>query len=390
MRRARALPALLIAALAAPPAAPGPARAQTTSAQAPAAGVLPGASSAEALATEAREALQAADLALAGAEDDAARRAAATRAGAAGEATLAAMREALRQSWRLIATLELRARTAHDSGQAAVARLAALARAPLAAQAAQPAGPLAAARGAWLAAAMGPAQAHAAVEERARLAEAQAADVRRREAWARARGAALDLRNAREGVLAPGGVGALRAGLRGLRAALDDFQAVGPVADPLDPPPARPALPGAWPAPAPGRIVTPFGTRDALGQASTGVELAVPEWASPRAPALASVRYAGPIGGRKQAVALETAPGRLVILAGLESLAVREGEIVPEGAPLGHLRVIDPASEEILSAAPFPPAAFSAAMLYVETREAGIPVDPALWFALPKGESETP
>ena len=57
---------------------------------------------------------------------------------------------------------------------------------------------------------------------------------------------------------------------------------------------------------------------------------------------------------------------------------------------MGQLRVIDPASPEILVAAPFPRAAFSAAMLYVEAREAGIPVNPDRWFALPKGESETP
>ena len=91
-----------------------------------------------------------------------------------------------------------------------------------------------------------------------------------------------------------------------------------------------------------------------------------------------------------QAVVLETAPGRLLILGGLESLLVAEGEIVPAGAPIGHLRVIDPAAPAILVAAPFPREAFSAAMLYVETREAGIPVDPARWFTLPKGESETP
>ncbi|WP_143103297.1 murein hydrolase activator EnvC family protein [Albimonas pacifica] len=344
----------------------------------------------EAPAAEARDALEAADRALAEAADDSARRAAATRAGAAVEATLEAMRESLRGAARLIAALEVRAETARDAGQASVARLASLARAPLAAQAAQPAGPLAAARGAWLAAAMGPDRAGVAALRRQELSEAQERDRERRAAWSLARGAALDLRNAREDVLAPGGVGALRASLRETRRALDAFTAVPAPADPLGLPPPRPVLPGNWPPPAPGPIVTPFGARDPLGQAQTGIEIAVPGWAAPRTPALASVRYAGPLGGRGQAVVLETAPGRLLILGGLESLAVGEGEILPAGAPVGQLHVIDPAAPEILVAAPFPRAAFSAAMLYVEAREAGIPVDPARWFALPKGESETP
>ncbi|MGR3783230.1 MAG: murein hydrolase activator EnvC family protein [Albimonas sp.] len=369
---------------------PAPARAQAQESAAPLAAPALGLRVSEALADEAREALEAADRALIAAADDRARRVAATRAGAAVESTLEAMRESLRRSARLLSALEARAEEAQAAGQASVARLASLARAPLAAQAAQPAGPLAAARGAWLAAAMGPERAGVAAARRQELAEAQARDRERRRAWSLARGAALDLRNAREDVLAPGGVGALRASLRETRRALDAFLAVPAPADPLGLPPMRPDRPGGWPLPAPGPIVTPFGARDALGQAQTGIEIAVPGWATPRSPALASVRYAGPLGGRGQAVALEPAPGRLLILGGLESLSVREGDIVPAGARLGQLRVIDPASPEILVAAPFPRAAFSAAMLYVEAREAGIPVNPDRWFALPKGESETP
>ncbi|MEE3098958.1 MAG: peptidase M23, partial [Pseudomonadota bacterium] len=147
---------------------------------------------------------------------------------------------------------------------------------------------------------------------------------------------------------------------------------------------------GALPLPAPGRIVARFGDVDALGQRGEGLEIAAPEWARPRSPFLAFVRYAGPIGGRRLGVALEPAPGELLILAGLAALFVEPGDVLRAGQPVGQLAVIDAVGEEFLVEAPAQGGALSRAMLYVEVREGGSPVPPANWFALPQGRAGTP
>ncbi|MGM0586034.1 MAG: murein hydrolase activator EnvC family protein, partial [Pseudomonadota bacterium] len=139
-----------------------------------------------------------------------------------------------------------------------------------------------------------------------------------------------------------------------------------------------------------GRLVTPFGTTDFLGQTVTGVEIAAPLWAQVRAPSAATIRYAGPVAGRGQGLILEPAPGRLLILAGLAGTLPGVGDIVLPGDPLGHLGVITPRSPEFLVEAPFDEGALSGGLLYMELRRDGVPIDPARRFALPQGRSETP
>ncbi len=310
----------------------------------------------------------------------------------AAEDGLAQMRQSLRDAAVRKTALQDEADAARDRAQEALGRLAARARAPLAAQAAQPAGPLAAARGAWLTAALGPSGAADAEAARARLSAALARDADRRAAWSRLRGALAALQAARADLSHDRAASPAR-DLAEARAALDAFAAVD-AREPrpgLDAPPARrPEPPGALPLPVDGPVVTPWGAKDAIGQTVTGVEIAAPAWARPTAPATSTIRYAGPLAGRGQAVILEPAPGRLMILAGLASLSVQAGDIARAGVELGQLGVIPPASEEFLVEAGAAGGASSPQKLYLETREQGSPVDPARWFAFPEGRAGTP
>lgn len=362
------------------------------------------AETAAALIADADAALAQADRGLAAsAGGDAERRLAALdRAKTAAEQALAAMRAGLREAASREAQLSEGAEAARDGSQLALALLAARARAPLAAQAAQPAGPLAAARGAWLTAALGPGRAAQAGDLAAAADDARRAEGQARGAWARMRAAREDLDDARRPIaaaarrnpdvaltFAPPRLREARAALAAFAEAAARAAAAGPDPAPSAPPP-RGFVPGALPLPAPGRILARYGEFDAFGQRNEGLEIGAPEWARPRSPFLASVRYVGPVGGRRLGVALEPAPGRLLILAGLAAITVEAGEVVRAGQPVGQLAVIDAVGEEFLVEAPAEGGALSRAMLYVEVREDGAPVPPANWFALPQGRAGTP
>ncbi len=105
------------------------------------------------------------------------------------------------------------------------------------------------------------------------------------------------------------------------------------------------------------------------------------------APAAGHVLYAGPLRGHRLVTVIELAPGRTLTLAGLGRLLVRSGDPVSPGLPLGFL----PEAGQVaaggagingnVTPAPFTSGDLPGDTLYMETRDANRPVDPALWFA---------
>ncbi|MBF9058693.1 peptidoglycan DD-metalloendopeptidase family protein [Rhodobacterales bacterium HKCCSP123] len=155
-----------------------------------------------------------------------------------------------------------------------------------------------------------------------------------------------------------------------------------------DPPEGAPDLPdfsdarGSLPMPILGTLLRSYGEADAAGVTRPGLVLATRPRALVTAPWPASVRYAGPLLDYGNVIILEPEGGYLVVLAGLGTLYVSAGGLVPSGAPLG-LMPGDPGAEneELILREPQTAGAGLAETLYIELRENGAPVDPADWFA---------
>lgn len=131
---------------------------------------------------------------------------------------------------------------------------------------------------------------------------------------------------------------------------------------------------------------------DPKGVARPGVTLATRAQALVTAPWPATVRYSGRLPGYGNVIVLEPANDYLVILAGIETLYAKTGEIVPLNSPLGLMggkeienisidrykvsgKTYESSSEKSLET------------LYIEMREGGTPLDPTEWFkALKKQE----
>lgn len=143
------------------------------------------------------------------------------------------------------------------------------------------------------------------------------------------------------------------------------------------------------PAPAPDLTGLDLPVPGEVTPANRGIEVASPPGAVVRAPAPATVRYAGPSPGApgETALLIEPAPGHLVILAGRADSLVGPGQIVAEGEPIALMRLsVAPESasddpnvnkSETGSGQPAPE------RLYIEWQEGGAPVDISGRFRLP-------
>lgn len=134
------------------------------------------------------------------------------------------------------------------------------------------------------------------------------------------------------------------------------------------------------PLPAQGEVTGRF------GDPQPGIVLATAPGALVSAPLAMTVRFAGQLSGYGAAVVLEPAPGRLLILTGLGTLLCKQGEVVTRGSPLGFMpgtaQFGDLTSQADTFAAKQAEAAGTGRResLYIETREADMPVDPLTWF----------
>ncbi len=115
-----------------------------------------------------------------------------------------------------------------------------------------------------------------------------------------------------------------------------------------------------------------FNQPDAAGISRPGLVLAAAPQALVVAPWSGTVRYAGPLGDQGQVVILEPAENVLMVLSGLGEVMVQNGEILPQGSPLGTMpaRIGDQAESGQRSET-----------LYFEFRQDGNPIDPEPWFA---------
>lgn len=335
--------------------------------------------------------LRAAEAALSAASEPRLRLAALGEAAAAQEAALAALRAELRalapRRAEALAALEAERR----AGFAAASALDRLARAPGGAFFAHPGGAVAAARAGMMLGDAAPALALRAEAARLRLAGFAVLEAERRRA-ADAAAAALEALRATRAEIAE--AIAARAAREGLPPALERAaqrdaaalaEAAGALAALLSSPAAEQGadLPAGLPPPALGRLARGRGVAPpsaSRGGPAAGVALATEPWALVRAPATATLRYAGQVGGLGLVAVLEPAPGVLIVLQGLSRIDRTAGETLLAGEPLGAMGGPPPASEEFLVEATAPGGAEGEQTLYIEVRQGGIPVDPAALF----------
>ena len=153
------------------------------------------------------------------------------------------------------------------------------------------------------------------------------------------------------------------------------------------PPAASPELPdfitarGTLPLPVLGTQLRAFGEADAAGVARPGLVYATRARALVTAPWPASVRYAGPLLDYGNVIILEPEAGYLLVLAGLDTVYVNTGVVIPAAGPLGLMPGgAESDTEELIVATLQGSGAALSETLYMELRENGVPVDPAEWF----------
>lgn len=116
--------------------------------------------------------------------------------------------------------------------------------------------------------------------------------------------------------------------------------------------------------PVDGPVLRRFGAPIVGGGRSNGITLQAAKGARAVSPASGVVQYVGPVKGWGVIVILRLAGGYNLVLAGFERTSVQVGQSVAEGQPLGWA----------------PDGRQSSPELYLEVREQGLPVDPALWL----------
>lgn len=159
--------------------------------------------------------------------------------------------------------------------------------------------------------------------------------------------------------------------LTALAAALAKLQAA-----PADPVPVPPLM---WPLA--GDVVRGYGEPDAAGARRPGIVLRAPPLTLVRAPADATVRYAGPFLEYGAVLVLEPAPGTMVVLAGLSRTRVHAGMTVRRGEPLGLLGGRPLGVEEYVMLPAAETGAGGGETLYIEVRHGQGPVDPQPLFS---------
>lgn len=137
---------------------------------------------------------------------------------------------------------------------------------------------------------------------------------------------------------------------------------------------------GRMPLPVRGRLLRAPGEADAAGVRRPGLVLAAPARALVTAPATGTLAYAGPLLDYGRVALLETAPGVLLVLAGLDLVYPQPGAIVRAGEALGLMPGRVPSSEEFLAEMGKSEGASLIETLYIEVRKDGRPVDPREWF----------
>ena len=131
---------------------------------------------------------------------------------------------------------------------------------------------------------------------------------------------------------------------------------------------------GTLSLPVAGSVLHRFGEADQAGIPRPGWVLATTAGALVSTPAPATVRYAGPLLDYGNVIVLEPESDYLMILAGLETLFGRTGDILIAGDPVGLM------GGEDMPDARIDGGQTRRETLYLELRQGSAPIDPAPWF----------
>lgn len=155
-----------------------------------------------------------------------------------------------------------------------------------------------------------------------------------------------------------------------------------PFAELEDPPEPFSNAKGKLPLPVSGTLLRGFNDADAAGLTRPGILVATPALSLVTAPWDATVRYAGPFLDYGNVIILEPDVGYLIVLAGLERLYSKIGDIIGQGEPLGLLGGQAAHVGDFLVEASDGANTLRQETLYIEIRQNGKPVDPSIWFTL--------
>ncbi len=136
--------------------------------------------------------------------------------------------------------------------------------------------------------------------------------------------------------------------------------------------------------PVPGLIVLGSNEANALGEIRPGLTLATRSQALVTAPWPATIQYAGTLLDLGNVVILEPGRGFLIILAGLDQVFAKPGEVVDQGTALGLMGGLSPNPDAFLNSLTQGGGDTQQETLYIEIRQDNTPVDPQDWFAIEK------
>ena len=139
---------------------------------------------------------------------------------------------------------------------------------------------------------------------------------------------------------------------------------------------------GKMALPVSGTILTAFDETGADGIKRPGLKLATTALSILTTPWPATVRFSGELLDQGTVVILEPGKGYLMILAGMGSSYVKEGEILAKGAPVGIMGGLPQNADAFLMDAKQGSGGNLQESLYIELRQGGTPVDPTPWFAV--------
>ena len=126
---------------------------------------------------------------------------------------------------------------------------------------------------------------------------------------------------------------------------------------------------GTLPLPVLGRLLRAYDTPDAAGIARPGLVIATRPRALVTTPWPATLRYLGPLLDYGNVMILEPAPGYLLVLAGLDLVYGRVGDVLPQGTPVGLMGGAEAAAGEFLASAAEGGGEDRTETLYMELRQ---------------------
>jgi septal ring factor EnvC (AmiA/AmiB activator) len=139
------------------------------------------------------------------------------------------------------------------------------------------------------------------------------------------------------------------------------------------------ALRGQLPLPVNGVRIREYGAPDSIGGTEKGLSIATKPGAQVTSPCDGWVVYAAPFRNYGQVLILDAGGGYHVVLAGLDRISVGVGQFVLAGEPIAIMG----SGSQMAATGPTDP---GHAVLYVEFRKDGVPIDPNPWWATTEGE----